>query len=180
MPAACVAANSSQGFRDLTKEEQAACETMKGKRANKARKVKRNFETANEEESEDGRGHDDVDQDPSDTENTGLSKQTVGRHEEGVQGPPSKRRRTDQTPSDTESSPEPTAKKGSTSKSSRTLAVLTKPRGSTTNQRSYPTQADSTTESEQNEGAGEIDCSEGSTTDESAWNEYVKVEDDEL
>ena len=41
MPASCIASNSTATFRDLTQQEQKACETAKGKRGYKGRKAKR-------------------------------------------------------------------------------------------------------------------------------------------
>ncbi len=52
MPAVCQATNSSQGFRDLTKEEANDCETAKGMRANKGRKSNRQANIAEETDSE--------------------------------------------------------------------------------------------------------------------------------
>ena len=51
MPASCQAKNSTRKFRDLTKQEQDACETAKGQRGNKARKSKRKINALDEDDS---------------------------------------------------------------------------------------------------------------------------------
>ena len=51
MPASCQAKNSTRKFRDLTKQEQDACETAKGKRGNKARKINRKANSQDHEDS---------------------------------------------------------------------------------------------------------------------------------
>ena len=84
MPASCITSNSTRGFRDLTREEQAACETAKGKRGNKSRRSKRENAAAQGEGAvNDGLGqHQAEQQSPVVVDDALESQSGVGKNEE--------------------------------------------------------------------------------------------------